>query len=174
MKKILIIQLIILGGYLNGMSQADAISSLFNQYMDDERFTSIYISGKMFSMFAKIPEDEEKDLKEVISNLNGLRILSSDSVDGERMYKDATKNLSMKGYEELMFIKEGGQQELQFLVKEADGRINELLLLSGRANNFFLMSLIGNIDLSKISKLSKSMDIEGMEQLEKLKEKDGH
>ena len=171
MKKWIIIQLIILGGYYQGFAQADAISSFFNQYMNDERFTSIYISGKMFSMFAKIPEEEEKDLKDVISNLNGLRILTSDSIDGDRLYKDATKNLSLKGYEELMFIKEGGQEEMQFLVKENNGKINELLLLSGSSNKFFLMSLIGNIDLNKISKLSKSMDIKGMENLENLKVK---
>ena len=153
-------------------AQEDAISRFFDKYMDDDRFTSIYISGKMFNMFAQIPVDEkEEEVKKAISDLNGLRILTSDQVNGQSMYKEAARTLSLKGYEELMFIKEGGEEELQFLVKEADGKINELLMLIGNQDDFFLMSLVGNIDLNQIAKLAKTMDIEGMENLEKLKEK---
>lgn len=150
-------------------AQNDAISKFFSQYMDDERFTSIYVSGKMFNLFAKISDDEdEKVMRETISKLGGLRILTSDKVDGARMFQEVSKSLSTRGFEELMFIKEGGKPELQFLVKEANGRISELLMLSGSNNDFFMLSLIGDIDLNQISKLSKSMDIKGMENLEKV------
>ena len=153
-------------------AQEDAITSFFDKYMDDERFTSIYISGKMFNMFAQIPVDEkEEEIKKAISDINGLRILTSDQVNGQTMYKEAANTLSLKGYEELMFIREGGDEELQFLVKEDKGKISELLMLIGNKEDFFLMSLIGNIDLNQIARLAKTMDIEGMENLEKLKDK---
>ncbi len=168
MKKILI-TLILLLMAVSLHAQNDAISRFFSQYMDDERFSSVYISGKMFNLFAKITDDEdEKVMRETISKLGGLRILSSDKVNGVKMFEEVSKNLTTKGFEELMFIKEGGKPEMQFLVKEANGKINELLMLSGSGNEFFMLSLIGDIDLNQISKLSKSMDIQGMENLEKI------
>lgn len=173
MKHYIIILLTMCLQISQALAQEDAISKFFGKYMDDQRFTSVYISGKMFSMFAKIPvEEDEKALKEAVSNLSGLRILTSDSVNGRMLYNDAAKNLSLQGYEELMFIKEGGQEEMQFLVKEDEkGIIKELLMLMGGRNNFFLMSIIGNIDLEQLAKLSKSMDIKGLENLEKLNDK---
>lgn len=170
MKKILITQMLLLMA-ISVHAQNDAISTFFSQYMDDERFSSIYISGKMFNLFTQIAENEDEDvMRETISKLAGLRILSSDQVNGEKMFQEVSKNLSTKGFEELMFIKEGGKPEMQFLVKEANGKINELLMLSGSDNDFFMLSLIGDIDLNQISKLSKSMDIQGMENLEKVGE----
>ena len=44
-------------------------------------------------------------------------------------------------------------------------------MLSGAGKDFFLMSLIGDIDLNKISKLSKSLDVDGIENLDKLDKK---
>lgn len=150
-------------------AQTDAISRFFTQYMDDERFSSVYVSGKMFNLFARIPQDQEdRELQETISKIGGLRILTSDQVDGEKMFREASKNLVTKGFEELMFIREHGKPEMQFLVTEDKGKITELLMLSGSGTDFFMLSLIGDIDLNQISKLSSSMEIQGMENLEQL------
>ena len=155
------------------LAQADAISKYFSQYADDDKFTSVYISNRMFSLFAKAMEDdkEDRDIKQAISKLKGIRILSSDKLaDGKKMYQEAARNLPLKGYEELMVVKSEGQ-ELKFLIIEAGGKISELLMLSGGGKDFFLLSLIGDIDLKQISKLSRSMDVKGMENLEKLDDK---
>lgn len=153
-----------------GFGQEDAISKFFNKYSDDEKFTNIYISQRMFSMFSEIPVDEnEKDVMEAINSLEGLRILSSDSVDGMKLYKEAFTTLNAKSFEELMVIRDGNQ-ELKFLIRESGGKIRELLMLSGEEKSFFILSIIGNIDLKQISKLSKTMDVKGMENLDNLKD----
>lgn len=176
MKKLVIITLIaILGLHIQvaAQSQQDAITRFFSQYENDEKFTNIYISGKMFSMFSDIPVDEdEQDVREAIQQLKGLRILSSDSVDGIKLYNEAFRMLDGKNFEELMVIRDG-QQQLKFLIQEDDGIISELLMLSGEENSFFILSLIGNIDLEQISKLSKTMDVKGMENLENLNKDKG-
>ena len=59
---------------------------------------------------------------------------------------------------------------MRFLVKDDGPKVKELLLLVGGADSFVLMSFVGDIDLKQISKLSKSMDIEGLEHLEELEE----
>lgn len=155
-----------------GFAQDDAISKFFNKYLDDERFTSVYVSGRMFEMFSDVApgEGEEKEMQDLIRQLKGLRILASENIDGRKMYKEATANLNGKGYEELMRISEGSAEELKFLVKESNGRISELLMLVGHDKNFFLMSIVGNIDLKKLSRLATNLNIQGMDQLKRLNE----
>ena len=63
-----------------------------------------------------------------------------------------------------MVIKEKGQ-DVKFLVKEEQGRIIELLLISGGNDNAFI-SIEGNIDMKNLSKLSKSLNIQSLKPLE--------
>lgn len=153
-------------------AQEDAISRFFNKYLDDERFTSVFVSGRMFEMFSEVAPGtgEEKEMQELVRQLKGLRILASENIDGRKMYREATANLDGKGYEELMRISEGSAEELKFLVKETNGKISELLMLTGQDKSFFLMSIVGNIDLKKLSKLAANLNIQGMDQLKKLNE----
>lgn len=170
MKKLIILSLLIMASQALH-AQEDAITKFFNKYAENENFTNIYISQKMFTMFSDIPVDEnEQEVKEVINSLEGLRILSSDHVNGKKLYEEAYKTLNAKSFEELMVIRDGNQ-ELKFLVRESQGKIRELLMLSGEENSFFILSLIGDIDLKQISKLSKTMNVKGMENLENLEEK---
>jgi len=124
MKKMLFSCLLFLSFFGNVMGQADAISEYFDKYLEDERFTVVYISGKMFSMFSKL---------DTVRTKKGNRV--------------------------------------EFVVKEDGDKIDELLLISGgRDHDFVLMSFVGDIDLDEISKLSDSIDIDGMDGLEDLKE----
>jgi vacuolar-type H+-ATPase subunit F/Vma7 len=154
-----------------GFSQDDAISRFFNEYEGREDFTTIYITSRMFGLIAQIPESEnEEDVMNLIRKLKGLKILTTDEY-GERdeLYNEALKKLPKEGFEELMLIKEG-KEEIKFLISEKDGNINEFLMLIGGDDAFFLMSMVGTMTLEDISKLSKTMDIDGFEHLDKLKE----
>ena len=57
------------------------------------------------------------------------------------------------------------------MVKESGDYVQELLMLVGGADNFAMISFIGNIDLKKIGKLAKALDIDNLEYLNKLDEK---
>ena len=76
----------------------------------------------------------------------------------------------MSQYKELMVVKEK-DQDVKFLINEKDGKIIELLLIAGGKDENALISIQGNIDLKNISKLSKSMKIEGLEHLNDIDEK---
>lgn len=170
MKKILII-LAILTYSLQVEAQDDAISKFFGKYSNSSDFTSVFISSKMFSLIAKIPVDEkEKDIRNLIGKLEKVQILTSDKVDGNKLYNEAFGMLPKKIYEELMTVKEG-EEEFKFFIKESEGKIGELLMLKGGKNDFLILNIIGDINLEDISKLSKTMDVDGFKHLEKVKDK---
>ena len=62
--------------------------------------------------------------------------------------------------------------DLRFVIKEANGIIAELLMIGGGKKDFFIMSLVGDIDLNQISKLSGAMNIDGFQNLELLDERE--
>jgi hypothetical protein len=153
------------------MAQEDAISKFFGKYEGREDFTTIYITSRMFGLIAQIPESEdEEDVMNIIRKLKGLKIITTDEYTGKnQLYQEALKILPKEGYDDLMVIKEGNEQ-IKFLISEKDGKINEFLMLIGGDDNFFLMSMVGDLNLKDISRLSKTMDIEGFNHLDKLKE----
>ena len=159
---------------LPGMAQEDAISRFFGKYEGREDFTTIYITSRMFGLIAQIPESEdEEDVMNIIRKLKGLKILTTDQYEGKNeLYQEALKTLPKEGYDDLMVIKEGDEQ-IKFLISEKNGKISEFLMLIGGENDFFLMSMVGDLNLEDISRLSKTMDIDGFNHLEKLKDDNG-
>ena len=158
--------------YTSAFSQIDAIEKYFDKYQDDERFTTVYISPKLFSMVSKVAQDDVKsEVLDVIKDLRGLRILTTED-NPNAFYKEAISTINTKEYEVLMTVKDK-EQNIRFMVKEgANDIITELLLLVGGEDDFVLMSFLGNIDLNKISKLAKTLDIDGAEHLGKLAKED--
>ncbi len=167
MKKLLIIGLMMSCSVM-GFSQTDAISKYFEKYMDDEDFTVVYISGRMFGMFADI-DDDDKEAKAAMKGIKGLRILSTEK-NALGLYKEAIKKFNVSEYEELMKVR-SGKENVNFFIREEGDVIKELLLLVGGTEaDFVMLSFIGDIDLKKISALSESMDIEGLEHLDEINE----
>jgi hypothetical protein len=81
------------------------------------------------------------------------------------------KDLPRDRYEELMVVKDS-ESDVIFLAREEDGIIVELLLIvGGEGEDNALIAITGEIDLNTIARLSETMDIDGMEELEKLEEK---
>ena len=152
-------------------AQNDAIIRFFNQYMEDERFTVVSVSPKMFSLVSKISTDDEdwEKFREVVGDLTGLRVLTSDSIDnGVALYKEALSKVPAGEYSELLTVRDG-QENVRIWTKDNGNIINELLVLVGSPDEFVLLSLTGKIDLDKISYLSKDLDIKGAEHLNKVK-----
>ncbi|HEX3007790.1 MAG TPA: DUF4252 domain-containing protein, partial [Bacteroidales bacterium] len=108
----------------------------------------------------------------LVKNLKSIRILAIDGENppkGINFYTEIMKDLPVREYKELMVIKEKGQ-DVKFLVKDANGKITELLLIAGGKENA-LICIQGNIDLKSLAQLSKSMNIQGMNQLGKVQQK---
>jgi hypothetical protein len=155
------------------MAQNSAVDRLFEKYSGKEGYTSVVISSKMFSMFSEMGTSDE-DFDNLVRGLTGIKILATDDgYEGKgrvNFYKEIIDELPLDKYEELMVVREK-DQDVKFLIREEGDVIVELLLIVGGSEDNALISIQGIIDLKTISKLSQSMDIEGLDKLEDIDRK---
>ncbi|HLO57597.1 MAG TPA: DUF4252 domain-containing protein [Bacteroidales bacterium] len=160
------------------VSQAQSImDKLFDKYSGKEGFTSVYISKYMFDMFRSdenLDAKNQEDLNHVISKLTGIKILVTDDDPATptpvNLYQEIMKVLPSSPYKEVMVVREK-DQNIKFFVKENGNKVAELLMVIGGNDESVLISIQGDIDMKNISKLAKSMNVEGMQNLEKIDEK---
>ncbi len=173
MKKLMLI-LMMLAGYGVSMAQSDAISKFFAKYQNDDSFSQVTVSSKMFSLFTNMEVEtaEDKEVVEAISKIKGLRILAKeDARNARELYKEAFTLIPVKDYEELMTVRDK-DQDMKFLIKDdGKGKISELIMVMGGTTDFMVMTLYGEIDLKQVSRIGKRMDIEGLDKLENIDKK---
>lgn len=156
-----------------GHAQSDAIQRYFEKYMNDPKFDMVYISPKMFEMVSKIDlegDNVDPEVKDIIKDLKGLRILSYDGPEGEEYYKEALSKINLNEYSELLTARDG-KENVNIRVKDNGDIVNELLLIVGGDDEFVLISFSGNIDLKKVGKLGSILNIDHMKELERIDEK---
>jgi len=171
MKKI-ILTIAVLMLTVSTWAQNKSIDKIFDKYSGKDGFTTVVITKYMFGLFSNIETSEDDEYMNMIKNLNDIRILTAPSKGelGVDLYKEAMSVLPKKEYNVLMEVNDG-EQDVKFLVKEEKDKIVELLMIIGGEDESVLMSISGVIDMKTIAKLSKSMNIDGMENLEKIEKK---
>ncbi len=172
MKRIVLAALVTCLITVGALSQNKVVDDLVDKYAGQEGFTSVVITKYMFNLFSNIETTEDDEYMNMIKNLKNIKILTAPS-GGDRqinLYDEVMKKLPAKEYEVLMEIKDG-TQDVKFLVKEEKKQVVELLMLIGGDEDNVVMSISGIIDMKSIAKLAKSMNIEGMENLDKIEKK---
>ncbi|MDP2724311.1 MAG: DUF4252 domain-containing protein [Bacteroidales bacterium] len=178
MKKIILSTAIMLIALMPAMLQAQTpIDKLYEKYAGQEGFTSINISPGMFQMLSDLDTDDStegvKEAQNVMDQLKSLKMLVYEPKEGQKFdfMTEVKKSVKLGEYLELMSIREENT-DIRFLVKKTkDGHISELLMLVDDDNEGMILSMTGNIDMNTISKIGKSMDVKGLENLEKLDQK---
>ncbi|MFN5557394.1 MAG: DUF4252 domain-containing protein, partial [Chryseotalea sp.] len=149
MKKLIVLALVVVA--VQAQAQ-DAITKFFSKYQNDESFSNVTVSSKMFSLFTdmEVTSPEDKEVINAISKLKGLRILAKeDARNARELYKEAFTLIPSKDYEELMTVRDK-DADMKFLIKDdGKGKISELLMVMGGNNDFMILSLFGEIDLKQ-------------------------
>lgn len=154
-----------------------ASNKLFDKYSGKEGYTSIHITQYMFQLFADLDTDEEmKEFTEMASSIDRMKILTADSDSlhpnrAQDFFKDATGTLPIKQYQELMIVKDG-DQTVQMLIQEEGKMVSEFLMLVNDEQETVVISITGNIDLNQLARMSSKMNIDGLENLKELEDRD--
>lgn len=154
-------------------AQGDAITKFFSKYQDNELFTQVTVSSKMFGLFTNmdVKSPDDKEILEAISKIKGLRILAKeDARDSRELYKEAL-SIVPKDYEELMFVRDK-DQDMKFMIKESGGKISDLIMIAAGNDGFRMLSLYGDIDLKKVSRIGSKMNIDGLDKLHRMDKDD--
>ena len=171
MKKLILLLAMGIFGVSTLMAQT-AVDQIFDKYNGQEGFTNVTINQYLFEMIAKMDTtDEGKEMVEMAQSIEGIRILAMDTImSSVNLYQEVMKATKKGDYKELMTVKEK-DNDIVFMVNEKDGKIKELLMvIGGSKEENAIISIKGDIDLAKMGSLAKTMNIKGMENLEKLGE----
>lgn len=161
------------------MSAQSPFEKMFQKYSAKQGFTTVSVSNDMFHLFMSMGDEKDTntvELRKVMSQLTGLKVITCDidSTNPARalaFYTEATAAFPPPIYKELITVAGIGEIS-RFLTKsDAAGKIHEMVMLTKGIKQHIAMSITGNIDLATISRLSKAMDIKGMENLQQLKGK---
>lgn len=172
MKKLLVIMIAVLGVTSATMGQGEVVTKYFDKFASNDQFVKVSVSSKMFSLFTELEagSPEEEEFLKAVSKLKGMKMVVGDSIsNGAALYKEALNDVQKAGFEELMRVTDA-DENFQFSIKEKGGIITELIMVVGGKKQFIVMSLFGEIDLKNISKIARSMNVSGLQNLEKLSE----
>ena len=173
MKKILI--LVWLACPFWAQAQKTALNQFFDKYSGQEGYTSIYVTKYTFELFKKIENAQEgKEFDEVVTKLKAIKILAPDSAThlatDQAFLKELSASLPDAQYKDLMIVRDG-PETISFMIREEGPSISEFVMTIEGDGAPFLLFLEGDIDLNEIAKLSRSVDINGFQHLDKLKGK---
>lgn len=132
-----------------------SVDRLFQKYSDKEGYTCISISGNLLNFAARLENDHGKD-RDIEAKITEVRILTSKEDNDERVnFHDVVmKGLDLSDYEEMMRVKETGQ-DMRMLVRTEGRRVKEFLLVTGGVDNA-LIQVKGDISLSDARRLCEN------------------
>jgi hypothetical protein len=154
---------------LTAANGQDVISKFFTKYQNDETFTNVNISSKMFGLFTQMDAEdpEDKEVLDAISKLKGLKILAKENARNSRELYTEALGLIPKNFEELMSVRDN-DKDMKFMIEEKGGKISEMLMVVGGNEEFMILSIFGEIDLKQISRIGTKMNIKGLENLQNM------
>ncbi|MGA9239923.1 DUF4252 domain-containing protein [Robiginitalea sp.] len=183
MKKYLAI-LVLLLTPIAGISQ-----SIFDKYEDMDEVSSVIVNKNMFDLLIKMDVDvddpEAREFMDIAQSLSGLKVfITEDKNISADMQTTVDKYLRSASLEELMRVKDK-DANVKFYIRNGrdSDHVSELLMfvtgikdmdveIDDRKIETVLLTLTGDIDLTKIGSLTKKMNLpEELEKAEKKKSK---
>lgn len=159
-----------------------AAQNAFDSFENEDDVTSVIVTKNMFKLLSKMDlnstDPEAQEYLELVNSLDNIKIFTTEnpSISSRMDQAVASYISSSKGLSELMRVKDEGKN-IKFYSKEGsdENHVRELLMhltgdLDGEERTV-IMSITGNIDLKKISKLTNDLNVPGSEELKNIDKK---
>ena len=174
MKKSIILALI-------GIISFTGYSQNFEKYDSMKDVDAVVMTSKMFKLLSKVDlsstDPEAQQYLNLIENLKEIRIYTSNLASvRSQMANDVSAYLNKGTMDELMRISEKGNN-IKFYSKPGKNEnfVSELFMfMEGEKDGkpiSVIMSITGNLDLTKISQLTSDLKVPGSEELKNVKTK---
>lgn len=149
--------LICLIGLLFTFTAVQAQQSSFDKIADMPGVSSVFISPKMFRLMKGANIAEDASMNRIIGKMTSLQILSCENREAADRLRKATSYINTQsGYEELMRVKEDGEQ-IRIYTKE-NNQGHEYIILTDEKDEFNAILLQGNFTLEEVQQVMKSLD----------------
>lgn len=150
--------------------QAQNLDDIFDKYSEKDGFSVVYITQSMMDFFKDIEVDaseaEIKDMQDAISGLENVKVLSYNGTNNRGNFENEVTS-ALKNFEELMIVKEKGQT-VKIMMQRQGNIVKDLVIFVNGTDEIAFVRVKGEIDMNKISKLSKYMNIDNFEHLENI------
>ena len=167
MKKIILIIAVVALSF-----NSNAQSSIFDKFEDMDGVSSVIVNQEAFKMLARFKGggDEGQEYLDMVKNLNSFKVFTTENIDvASQMTSVMDKYLKSSKLTELMRVKdEGTNVRIYVRAGKDDDHVSELLMFVNGVSKYtkgsgspieaetVILSLTGDIDLNKISKLTES------------------
>lgn len=145
------------------------LDEIYTRIAGEGNFTRVSINGTLFQLAASLSDDPES---EIAKGIESIKILSADRVKDENiqatLIKEVQTYFMQPVYAEFMTV-DDGKGKVTFYLKSQGDKLSELALLVEK--DATVIRIQGDLNLSEMAKLSKSVNFKGMENLGKLDEK---
>ncbi|MGS2738504.1 DUF4252 domain-containing protein [Sinomicrobium sp. M5D2P17] len=150
-----------------GFSQSE-----FDRFEAMDDVSAVIVNQNMFKLFSRIEADdpEAKEFMSMVKSLKNLKVFSTESkAIAQEMQSTMNDYIKKSSLEELMRVKDKGSN-VKFYIRPGrdEDHVSELLMfvsgmkdveIGGSKIETVLLSLTGDIDLNKISMLTKKMNL---------------
>lgn len=152
-------------------AQQSSVESIFKNFEGKDGITTVHLTSDLMKMASDV-DVNDKEMNSVFGMISEVRILSFDKAVSEDKvaFKTMVKSLSTNNYKELLTVKEKNQ-DIRLLAKDNNGKISEMLMLITGENHPALIYITGDIELSKLKKLSGKVNIQGFQHFAKIHNK---
>lgn len=172
MKKSIILALV-------GIMSFTGYAQNFEKYDSMKEVSAMVMTSKMLKLLSKVDlnvkDPEVQQYLSLIDNLNEIRVYSShNSSIRSQMATDVTSYLNKGTLDELMRVNDNGYN-VKFYSKPGKNEdfVSELFMfMEGEKDGkpvSVIMSITGNLDLNKISKLTSELKVPGADELKNVK-----
>jgi len=151
--------------------------SVFDKFEDMDDVKVVVVNKSAFSLMSSIGQESDADYFNLIKGLNELKVYATENQDiAKQMQITFNAYLKKSNLTELMRAKDGNNVVKMYVKQTKDPNfVKELLMYVNAIENGkrqgVIVSLTGNIDLKKVSKLTAKMNIPGGEHFKDIKSK---
>lgn len=148
MKKTIIMVLLVLMG-----TTAKAQKEVFQKYQNKEGVTMVHVPKFLMRMAGKF----DSDAKKLTDRLNDVRILTCENADmAKKIKQEALAAYRSQGYEELLRMKEDGEQVLIYQ-RALKGGKSEFALLT-EDDELAIINVTGRLSLDEVRAIEDMFD----------------